>query len=123
MICRTLVPILDSARIRESALAVFEARNRSGKPVTGTATYNVTPEIAGYYFRKVQCFCFTKQRLEPGQRVDMPVSFFVDPEIVDDPDARDVDEITLSYTFFPKKQDQESDSVSVDTQGKDRGGA
>jgi cytochrome c oxidase assembly protein subunit 11 len=110
-------------RIGESALAVFEARNRSDNPVTGTATYNVTPEIAGYYFRKVQCFCFTKQRLEPGQHMDMPVSFFVDPEIVDDPDARNVDEITLSYTFFQKKQGGERDSVSADRQGKDRGGA
>ncbi|RIA55869.1 cytochrome c oxidase assembly protein [Dichotomicrobium thermohalophilum] len=90
-------------KIGESALAVYEAHNPTDKPLAGTATYNVTPEIAGYYFSKVQCFCFTEQTLEPGRRMDMPVSFFVDPAIMDDPEAREIEEITLSYTFFPMK--------------------
>ncbi len=98
-------PVQTSMKVNigESALAVYEAHNPTDQPLAGTATYNVTPEIAGYYFRKVQCFCFTEQTLEPGRRMDMPVSFFVDPAIMDDPEARGIEEITLSYTFFPMK--------------------
>lgn len=87
-------------KIGENGLAFFRATNRSGVPLTGTATFNVTPEIAGSYFTKVQCFCFTEQTLAPGATVEMPVSFFVDPAIMDDPEARALSEITLSYTFF-----------------------
>jgi cytochrome c oxidase assembly protein subunit 11 len=86
--------------IGEEGLAFFEASNSSDHDITGTATFNVTPEIAGSYFNKIQCFCFTEQTLKPGERVQMPVSFFVDPAIRNDPDARGVEEITLSYTFF-----------------------
>ncbi|KQN24802.1 cytochrome C oxidase assembly protein [Sphingomonas sp. Leaf33] len=79
----------------------FTATNRSDKAVTGSATYNVSPAQAGKYFTKIECFCFTEQTLKPGETVRMPVIFFVDPKIKDDPDARDIDTITLSYTFYP----------------------
>jgi len=110
-------------KIGESALAVYEAHNPTDAPLAGTATYNVTPEAAGYYFGKVQCFCFTEQVLEPGREMDMPVSFFVDPAIMDDPDARDIKEITLSYTFFPMKQETQTGAASDPAPEKDRGGA
>jgi cytochrome c oxidase assembly protein subunit 11 len=87
-------------RLGESALAHYRARNLSASPVVGTATFNVTPFKAAQYFAKIDCFCFTEQRLEPGQEIPMPVSFYVDPAILDDPDAREVRTITLSYTFF-----------------------
>ncbi|WP_326525367.1 cytochrome c oxidase assembly protein [Sphingomonas sp.] len=79
----------------------FVATNTSDKPVTGTATYNVSPAQAGRYFTKIECFCFTEQVLQPGESVRMPVIFYVDPKLLDDPNARDIDTITLSYTFYP----------------------
>ena len=90
-----------SVRIGETALAHYEAVNLASRAVSGTAVFNVTPEIVGSYFNKIECFCFTEQTLEAGQRADMPVTFFIDPAIADDPDARSVREVTLSYTFFP----------------------
>ncbi len=96
---RPVQQIMD-VRIGETALAFFKAKNRQAGTIHGTASYNVTPEIAGSYFNKIECFCFTEQILGPGEEVEMPVSFFIDPGIVDDPDARDITEITLSYTFF-----------------------
>ncbi len=90
--------------IGERNIAFYTARNLSARPVVGTATFNVTPAAAGQYFTKIQCFCFTEQRLEPGQEMRMPVIFYVDPRIMDDPAARDISEITLSYTFYPMDQ-------------------
>ena len=87
--------------IGEKRLAFFQATSMSAVSTTGRAVFNVSPDIAGKYFRKIECFCFTEQTLKPGETVDMPVTFFVDPAILDDPDARKIDEITLSYTFFP----------------------
>ncbi len=92
---------LDLGETRQTA---YRVRNQSDKPVTAKATFNVTPLTAGIYFNKIQCFCFTEQTLQPGEEVDMPVVFFVDPAIVDDPDLKEVPTITLSYTFFPVAQ-------------------
>ena len=88
-------------KIGENNLAFFRATNTSDQPVRGTAIYNVFPEIAAVYFNKLQCFCFTEQLLQPGESMEFPVSFFVDPQIVNDRDARGVTHITLSYTFNP----------------------
>lgn len=85
----------------EPTLASYRAVNKSDHAVTGTATFNVTPYKAGVYFSKIECFCFTEQRLEARQSAEMPVQFVVDPEILNDPNTRDVTTITLSYTFFP----------------------
>lgn len=85
--------------IGETALAFFEAYNPTDRTVAGTASYNVTPDLAGGYFTKLECFCFTEQVLKPGERVVMPVSFYVDPSMVQDPEAGLIHEITLSYTF------------------------
>ncbi len=87
-------------RIGETGLAFFEAYNPTNRPIAGSASYNVAPYEAGYFFNKIQCFCFEEQILMPGERVEMPVTFFVDPEIVTDRDAKYVKEITLSYTFY-----------------------
>ena len=87
-------------KIGESGMAFYEAYNPSDETVAGTASYNVAPDLAGYYFTKIQCFCFTEQVLKPHERVEMPVVFYVDPEIVDDPDAGRIRNITLSYTFY-----------------------
>ena len=92
-------------RIGENKLAFFYARNLSGKATKGTALYNVTPNKVGIYFNKIQCFCFDEQIIEPGQKIQFPVSFFVDPEIAKDKNMDDVKTITLSYTFFRVKDD------------------
>lgn len=89
----------DTVSIGARDMAIFTAKNLSSEPITGTASFNVAPEQAGKYFSKVQCFCFTEQTLKAGEEVRMPVIYYVDPKILDDPDTRDIDEITLSYTF------------------------
>lgn len=95
-------------KIGENKIAFYRASNPSDQPVTGTATFNVAPEAAGRYFNKIECFCFTEQTLKAGESVEMPVSFFVDPEIVNDSDARHISQITLSYTFYPVNEKQAS---------------
>jgi cytochrome c oxidase assembly protein subunit 11 len=86
-------------RIGETGLAFYEARNATGRAITGTASFNVTPYSAGAYFSKIECFCFVEQTLQPGESIQMPVTFFVDPSIMDDPEASRAPVITLSYTF------------------------
>ncbi|AGT08026.1 cytochrome c oxidase assembly protein [Paracoccus aminophilus] len=86
-------------RLGESGMAFYEAVNNTNEAITGTASYNVAPDLAGYYFNKIECFCFTEQTLQPGERVEMPVNFFVDPDILKDSDASWIRDITLSYTF------------------------
>lgn len=91
----------DRVSIGARDMAIYWAKNTSDEPIIGTATFNVEPAYVGKYFSKVQCFCFTEQKLEPGQEVRMPVLYYVDPAILDDPAAKDVQQITLSYTFHP----------------------
>ena len=95
-------PMQRSIEVRpgESHLAFYEAANESDGPILGQAAYNVTPQKAGIYFTKVECFCFTEQYLAPGERAEMPVSFFLDPALVNDRNMNDLGTITLSYTFF-----------------------
>jgi len=84
----------------ESTLAFYTVKNLSDKAVTGVSTYNVTPQKAGVYFNKIQCFCFEEQRLRPNEEIDMPVFFYIDREFATDPNMSDVTSLTLSYTFF-----------------------
>ncbi len=104
-------------RIGENAIAFYEAYNPTDRIVAGTASYNVTPDSAGGYFSKIACFCFTEQILQPGERVQMPVSFFVDPEIVKDPEGKYVREITLSYTFYETALTPEQAALVVPATG------
>ncbi|MDE0808803.1 MAG: cytochrome c oxidase assembly protein [Alphaproteobacteria bacterium] len=117
-------PVLKSMELKvgENALAFYQAENQSDETIVGTATFNVTPDKAGLFFNKVDCFCFTEQVLKPGQKVDMPVTFFIDPSIVEDPNLDDVTTITLSYTFF-RSQDQSATKRIVQARSETGGGA
>jgi len=88
-------------KIGETSLAFFRATNLSDKPVTGQAAFNVTPEALGIYFKKIACFCFNEQTLKPHQTVEMPVTFFIDPKMAEDPDTTVLNDVTLSYIFYP----------------------
>jgi cytochrome c oxidase assembly protein subunit 11 len=92
--------ISQTLKVGESGIAFYEAENFSDHPVVGRATFNVSPAKAGLYFRKIECFCFTEQVLQPGEKVSMPVTYFIDPEIAEDSNLDDVQTVTLSYTFF-----------------------
>jgi cytochrome c oxidase assembly protein subunit 11 len=96
-------PVESTIRIAPGARTqvAYRATNLTARPTTGQAMFNVTPAKAGQYFSKIECFCFVEQTLKPGESVEMPVIFFVDPKIRNDPATRDIDEITLSYTFYP----------------------
>ena len=103
-------------RIGETGLAFFEAYNPTDHPIAGQASYNVTPYEAGGFFEKIECFCFTEQVLQPGERVEMPVTFFVDPAIVDDRDAKYTHTITLSYTFYEIDLPQQQAALADDAE-------
>lgn len=95
-----------SVQVGVQTLMNYHAQNISETPTTGTANFNVTPATAGQYFVKIECFCFTEQTLAPGEKVDMPVQFFIDPAILEDPYLNTLTTMTLSYTFFPTEQEQ-----------------
>ncbi len=101
-------PVEDKVQIAPGARTqvMYRATNLTARATTGTATFNVSPASAGKYFSKIECFCFSEQILKGGQSVDMPVIFFVDPKLREDPDTRHIDEITLSYTFYPVESAQ-----------------
>ena len=100
--------------VGQTGLTFYEAANTSDTPVVGTATYNVTPHKAGQYFHKVQCFCFEEQLLKPGEGINMPVQFYIDPEILSDPNLDDVHTITLSYTFFKAQSQELAEALKFD---------
>jgi len=95
---KAAAPITD--RIGQVDTVNYIATNNSDRPVTGQAIFNVVPEKAGIYFNKIECFCFTEQTLQPGETVEMPIVFFVDPDLADNPELNTIKELTLSYTFY-----------------------
>jgi cytochrome c oxidase assembly protein subunit 11 len=117
----TFKPVAHSMNIRigETGLAFYEAHNPTSRPVAGTASFNVFPYAAGGYFTKIACFCFTEQVLQPGETVQMPVTFYIDPAMVEDPEGMFVHEIVLSYTFhetpLPEEQAALTDTASPDS--------
>jgi cytochrome c oxidase assembly protein subunit 11 len=106
---------VDHVTVGARDMAIFIATNNSDEPVVGTATFNVTPLLAGQYFNKIQCFCFSEQLLKPGQTMRMPVLYYVDPAIMDDPETKDIKEITLSYTFYRSTDEQALDAGKGDS--------
>lgn len=116
-----------TVHLGEQNLAFYKATNLADHATIGTATFNVTPFSAGQYFQKVHCFCFDRQQINAGETVDLAVSFYVDPAILDDPDAKDAKTITLSYTYFPHPDEEERESrpqtAEAQLQGDDAAGA
>jgi cytochrome c oxidase assembly protein subunit 11 len=110
-----------TVKVGENRLVFFRAVNNSDRSIVGHATFNVVPDRAGRYFNKIQCFCFTEQRLDPGQSVDMPVSFFIAPEILTDRDGLDINEITLSYTFYPAINQKAVEKATTAAQSAQKG--
>jgi cytochrome c oxidase assembly protein subunit 11 len=106
-----------NVNVGESTLAFYKASNSADHAITGTASFNVSPDVAGRYFSKIECFCFKEQTLKAGETVDMPVSFFVDPSIMKDPDADAVREITLSYTFYPSEPPAQGATTNATREG------
>lgn len=102
-----------TVHLGETAMAYYEAVNTTDETVTGRATYNVAPSDAGYYFEKIECFCFTEQTLAPGERIEMPLTFFVSPDMLEARDAAHIRDITLSYTFF-RHDERKSARAEVD---------
>lgn len=117
----TFKPVQTQATVRigERKMAFYQATNLTDKPITGMATYNVSPDTAGGYFMKIHCFCFDQQTLQPGETVDMPVSYYIDPAILEDASARRIDEITLSYTFFPQEEDTNKTAANTAVKAAD----
>lgn len=110
-------PVQNTVKIKvgEQALAFYEAVNLSQKTVTGSAVFNVSPPEAGVFFNKIECFCFTEQTLKPGETAQFPVTYFVDPAMLEDPDTKSLREITLSYTFYPVEKPAVPKSASLTT--------
>lgn len=106
-----------TVKIGETVQIAYKATNLFDTPSSGKATFNVTPELAGAYFNKVECFCFTDTTLKPGETLDMPVVFYIDPDIVDVPELKHVGTITLSYTFFPTEGEKPVAAAPAAVQG------
>lgn len=95
----------ETLKIGATGLAFFRVRNTSDKPITAVASYNVAPATTGQYFVKLECFCFSARTLQPGEQLDLPVVYFVDPALASDPETRGLDTITLSYTYFASTEE------------------
>jgi cytochrome c oxidase assembly protein subunit 11 len=106
------------AKLGETTIVNFVAENTGDRPTIGTATFNVQPDTAGIYFNKIQCFCFAEQELQPGERIEMPVQFFVSPDLADDRDLRSLKTLTLSYTFFPAAEEGQPVALTGDDSGQ-----
>ena len=107
-------------KVGETGMAFYEAYNPTDRTVSGTAAFNVAPDVAGYYFTKIECFCFTQQTLKPHERVEMPVVFYVDPDIVNDEEGKYLTEITLSYTFYQTENPDEPQSPLASPDDSDK---
>lgn len=109
------VPAVNTTKVEVGVenLAFYRATNTSDAPLVGTAAFNVTPHKAGPYFMKIDCFCFTEQVLQPGQTMDMPVQFFLDPELMKDPKMDGVTTVTLSYTFYPAEDQSKAQQLAL----------